>query len=63
MTFMSLERERSQGFDILVLDAFSGDSVPAHLLTREAFAVYFRHLKRDGVIAVNVTNNISTCSR
>src|SRR5664279_5684789 len=43
-------------FDILVMDAFSGDSVPVHLITREAFAVYFRHLKPTGILAVNITN-------
>lgn len=51
-----LEREPSQQFDLLAVDAFSGDSVPIHLLTREAFAAYFRHLKPDGVLAVHVTN-------
>lgn len=53
---LMLENEPSQNFDVLVLDAFSGDSVPIHLLTREAFAHYFRHLKPDGVLAVHVTN-------
>jgi len=53
---LQLEREPAQQFDILVLDAFSGDSVPIHLLTREAFAQYFRHLKPDGVLAVHITN-------
>ncbi|OHC63791.1 MAG: hypothetical protein A2045_00075, partial [Rhodocyclales bacterium GWA2_65_20] len=53
---LSLEREPSQQFDVLVVDAFSGDAVPIHLLTREAFAAYFTHLKPDGVLAVHVTN-------
>jgi hypothetical protein len=57
---ISLERELSggsQNFDILVLDAFSSDAIPAHLLTREAFDVYLQHLRgREGVIAVHVTN-------
>jgi SAM-dependent methyltransferase len=57
---VSLERELASGgpqnFDILVLDAFSGDAMPLHLLTQEAFAVYLRHLKPDGVIAINVSN-------
>jgi len=53
---LSLERERNNDFDILLLDAFSGDSVPVHLLTQEAFAIYFRHIKDDGVLAVHVTN-------
>lgn len=52
-----LEREPSQQFDLLVLDAFSGDGVPVHLLTREAFAIYERQLKTNGVIAVHVSNN------
>jgi SAM-dependent methyltransferase len=43
-------------FDILVMDAFSGDSVPVHLITREAFQSYFRHLKPNGILAVNISN-------
>jgi hypothetical protein len=54
---LNLEAEASQQFDILVMDAFSGDSVPVHLITREAFQTYFRHLKPDGILAVNITNN------
>ncbi|HEY3897939.1 MAG TPA: fused MFS/spermidine synthase [Chthoniobacter sp.] len=53
---LSLEREKGQQFDILVLDAFNSDSIPVHLLTREAFEVYRRHLKPDGVIAVHISN-------
>ena len=53
---LSLEREPSQQFDLLVMDAFSGDSVPVHLITREAFRTYFRHLKPDGILAVNISN-------
>ncbi len=53
---LQLEQEPAQQFDLLVVDAFSGDSVPIHLLTREAFAHYFRHLKPDGVLAVHITN-------
>ncbi len=55
-----LERElqsgRSEQFDILIVDAFSGDSPPRHLLTRESFEVYQRHTKADGIIAFNITN-------
>ncbi|OYW72516.1 MAG: hypothetical protein B7Z37_24555, partial [Verrucomicrobia bacterium 12-59-8] len=40
-----------------LLDAFSGDSVPVHLLTKEAFAIYDRHMKPDGIIAVHITNS------
>jgi hypothetical protein len=53
---LSLEREPGQRFDLLVLDAFNGDAVPVHLLTREAFAVYERHLATNGLIAVHVSN-------
>jgi hypothetical protein len=53
---LALEREPAQLFDVLFLDAFSGDSVPVHLLTREAFALYLRHLKPDGILVVQITN-------
>jgi hypothetical protein len=53
---LSLEREGDQSFDVLVLDAFNGDAIPVHLLTREAFDLYRRHLKPAGVIAVHITN-------
>jgi hypothetical protein len=53
---LSLENEPSQDFDLLALDAFNGDAIPIHLLTREAFAVYQWHIKTNGVIAVHVSN-------
>jgi SAM-dependent methyltransferase len=53
---LSLEREPPQGFDVLAVDAFSGDAIPVHLLTREAFQLYFRHLQPDGVLAVHISN-------
>ncbi|HEV8519905.1 MAG TPA: fused MFS/spermidine synthase [Burkholderiales bacterium] len=53
---LSLEREPSQQFDVLAMDAFSGDSIPLHLLTREAMAVYLRHLKPGGALAFQATN-------
>jgi len=53
---LSLEHEPPQHFDALLLDAFSGDSVPVHLLTREAFEIYQRHLQPNGVIVVHITN-------
>ena len=53
---LSLESEPSQQFDVLAVDAFSGDAIPVHLLTKEAFAVYFRHLKADGILAVHTSN-------
>lgn len=51
-----LERERPNEFDVLVIDAFSSDSIPIHLMTREALAVYARHIKPGGVIVFHVTN-------
>jgi len=54
---LSLESEPSQQFDLLVMDAFSGDSVPVHLITSEAFRLYLRHLKPGGILAVNMTNS------
>ncbi len=53
---LSLEREKSKQFDVLAVDAFSGDAIPVHLLTRQAYALYWRHLKPDGVLAVHVSN-------
>jgi hypothetical protein len=53
---LSLEREPPQNYDVLIVDAFSGDSIPVHLLTRQAFDLYFRNLKPDGVLAAHVSN-------
>ncbi len=44
-------------FDVLVLDAFSGDAIPTHLLTTEAFTLYKQHLKSDGIIVAHITNS------
>ena len=49
-------RGEGQRFDILVADAFSGDAVPVHLMTRECMDLYWRHLQPDGILAVNITN-------
>jgi hypothetical protein len=53
---LSLEREPAQNFDVLVVDAFSSDSIPVHLLTKEALQVYFRHMAADGVVALHISN-------
>jgi len=53
---LSLERERPQNFDLLVLDAFNSDAIPVHLLTEQAFGVYERHIKTNGIIAVHISN-------
>jgi SAM-dependent methyltransferase len=53
---LALEREAPQGFDVLAVDAFSGDSIPVHLITLEAVGAYLRHMKPAGVIAFHVSN-------
>jgi hypothetical protein len=57
---ISLERELAEGgtqnFDVLVLDTFSSDAIPVHLVTKEAFALYLQHLAPDGIIAAHITN-------
>ncbi|HSG43688.1 MAG TPA: fused MFS/spermidine synthase [Anaerolineales bacterium] len=57
---ISLERELaengSQQFDVLVLDTFSSDAIPVHLVTKEAMALYLEHLAPDGIIAAHITN-------
>ncbi len=53
---LTLEREQPENFDVLAVDAFSSDSIPVHLLTREAMQLYFRHLKPDGILAVHISN-------
>jgi hypothetical protein len=55
-----LERQDPQRFDVLFVDAFSGDAVPTHLLTREAFAVYSKHLAPGGLMLINVSNRYLT---
>jgi hypothetical protein len=57
---LAMEREIQTGqnrqFDVLALDAFSSDSIPVHLMTREALAIYGKHLKNDGVLAIHISN-------
>jgi hypothetical protein len=55
---LSLEREAAPPYyDVFLADAFSGDAIPVHLLTTEAFDLYLRHLKPSGILAVHVSNN------
>src|SRR5205085_6771265 len=49
-------KKESMQFDILAVDAFSGDAIPVHLITKEAVAMYFRHLKPNGILAIHITN-------
>ncbi|MGP0074207.1 MAG: spermidine synthase [Bryobacteraceae bacterium] len=53
---LTLEAQPPQQFDLMAIDAFTSDAIPVHLLTREAFALYFRHLKPAGILAVHVSN-------
>ncbi|MDD2739948.1 MAG: fused MFS/spermidine synthase [Methylomonas lenta] len=53
---LSLIKEPDQSFDLLIMDAFSSDAVPTHLLTREAMQLYFSKLKDDGLLAFHITN-------
>jgi hypothetical protein len=52
---LSLQRS-DKHFGVLVVDAFSSDAIPVHLLTREAITVYFDHLDKDGILAFNISN-------
>ena len=53
---LTMEQQPSQQYDVLAIDAFTGDAIPVHLLTREAFEVYMRHLKPGGILAVHISN-------
>lgn len=53
---LSLASEPPQAYDVLVIDAFSGDAIPVHLLTAQAMELYRRHMKPDGIIAFHVSN-------
>jgi hypothetical protein len=53
---LSLAAEAPQRFDVLVIDAFTGDAIPVHLLTVEALDLYLRHLQPHGIIAFHVSN-------
>lgn len=53
---LSLENEVPQGFDVLILDAFTSDSIPVHLLTVEAFKMYKSHISNNGAIVVHISN-------
>src|SRR5262249_7666176 len=48
--------EEVQNYDVLILDAFSGDAIPVHLLTRECFELYLHHLRPGGVIAAHISS-------
>jgi len=64
---LTLERQQPQQFDLLAIDAFSSDAIPTHLLTNEAFELYFKHLRPGGVLAVHISNRyvdlVPVCAR
>jgi spermidine synthase len=53
---LSLLHEEPQRFDVLVVDAFSGDAIPLHLLTTQAVALYRKHLAPGGILAFHISN-------
>src|SRR5688500_17525426 len=53
---LTIAREPDPSFDLIALDAFSGDSIPVHLLTREAIAMYLTKLRDDGVLVIHISN-------
>lgn len=53
---VALGREVGADYDLIILDAFSSDAIPAHLLTREAFDLYVRRLRTGGVLALHISN-------
>lgn len=53
---ISLEREAEGSLDLLVLDAFSSDAIPIHLITREALALYLGKLAENGILAMHISN-------
>ncbi len=53
---LSLQKQPDDKFDLLIMDAFSSDSVPTHLLTQEAIKLYFNKLKPSGILAFHITN-------
>jgi protein-L-isoaspartate O-methyltransferase len=59
---LTLERQQPQNFDSITVDAFSSDSIPVHLLTKEAIELYFRHMKKGGVLIVHISNRFINLS-
>ncbi|EKE04217.1 MAG: hypothetical protein ACD_20C00097G0034 [uncultured bacterium] len=53
---LSLQKLPPQDYDILFIDAFNGDAIPTHLLTREAMKIYLSHIKDDGLIVFHLSN-------
>ncbi|OGH99832.1 MAG: hypothetical protein A2039_07305 [Candidatus Melainabacteria bacterium GWA2_34_9] len=54
---LSLKKQPAQNYDIILVDVFSGDSIPVHVLTKEAVEIYTKHLKKDGLILIHTSND------
>jgi spermidine synthase len=54
---LSMEAEPPENYDVIAVDAFSGDAIPVHLLTAEALKLYQRHLAPGGIIAFHISNH------
>jgi spermidine synthase len=54
---LSMEAEPPENYDVIAVDAFSGDAIPVHLITAEAIRLYQRHLAPGGIIAFHISNN------
>jgi spermidine synthase len=53
---LSHAAQKPQNYNVIAVDAFSGDAIPVHLLTKQALALYRKHLRPDGIIAFHVSN-------
>ena len=60
---LKIAEQPAARFDILVIDAFSSDAIPLHLLTEEAIGIYARALKPDGVLLIHISNRFSGSNR
>src|SRR5438270_288128 len=54
---LSMEAEPPQQYDVIAVDAFSGDAIPVHLMTAEALRLYQRHMRPGGILAFHISNN------
>jgi spermidine synthase len=52
-----LKQSGSNNLDLLVIDAFTSDSIPTHLLTQEAFALYWQHIRTNGLLVIHISNS------
>jgi hypothetical protein len=59
---LSLAREKDTTYDLVVVDAFNSDAIPVHLMTREAVALYLRHLNRGGMLAFHISHRYLSLS-